>query len=230
MSDDAEHKRTFLCRVHLWMAVQLVLAAALTGWCMHSPGLAEWVRGNTLFLYIAGGLCMAVCLWGCKHLTTGALRAALPVPAAVTGLLLGGLLPAETAEYLLTGMGGAAVVWGLIAGYGYLTSNAMEGTRFTILCVLAALASLPVLWLLCPEAEVLIFPVLYGITLAVPHPKRVNNCSVSGDEDAVGAKEEVRDSMVCLAYPLSLLVVLSLVGVVMALGLLFSQEKTDDDE
>ncbi len=230
MSDDAEQKRAFLCRVHLWTAVQLALAAALTGWCAQAPELAEWVRGNSLFLYIAGGLCVVVCLWGCKRLTTGALRAALPVPAAVTGLLLGGLLPAETAEYLLTGMGGAAVAWALIACYGYLTSNAMEGTRFCILCSLVAFASLSVLWLICPEEEVLIFPVLYGITLAVPHSKRVNNCSVSGDEDAVGAKEEVRDSMVCLVYPLSLIVVLSFVGVIMALGLLFSMEKTDDDK
>lgn len=123
----AEVQRTFMSRVHGWMAGSLAVTGLLALITAHSPAMISLlvsVKGPTLLFWglLIGELGMVIGLTAAiGRLTATAAAAGLLIYAAMNGLTLSILFLAFTAESIATTFFVTAGTFGLVSVYGYTT-------------------------------------------------------------------------------------------------------------
>lgn len=137
----AEAQRTFLTRVHGWMAGSLALTGLLAWFTAHSPALLQLMFRPTGPAFLFYGLLIAelVLVIGLSaaigRLTATAAASGLLIYSALNGLTMSVIFLAFTAESIGTTFFVTAGTFGLVSVYGAKTKADL--TSFGSFCVMA---------------------------------------------------------------------------------------------
>ncbi|MCI7699717.1 MAG: hypothetical protein MSQ05_10065 [Akkermansia sp.] len=195
-------KRILLRSIYLWTALHVLLAAAVVMWTVDAPQLVAWIREQWIFFLIVSVGCGSACLWFKRYLSWGAMYFCSLLFVLSTAMMYA-LCGKDLVENIIfPGLLSSGILYALLACYGYVTSNKMEGTLFNFIWLLIPSALLATYVFFFREAMVWVpIFVLLGLTFCVPHPRRMECCGCL-DIDYNNSKEALRGSMACLAFPL----------------------------
>lgn len=201
---ETEKRRTLLRNMYLWTALHVLLAAVVVRWIVDVPQLITWMREYWVFLLIVSIGCGSACLWLKRYLSWVAMYSCALL-FVISTAMLNGLCGKEIVENIISpGLLSAAVLYGLLACYGYVTSKEMEGALFNWIWLFIPSALLATYVTFFREAIVWVpIFVLLGLTFCVPYPRRLK-CYGCEDNDYNDSKEALRGCVACLAFPLFL--------------------------
>lgn len=115
--------KAFLSKVYAWMAVSMLVTAAVAVYCTRSVGMMEWVMAHPLMLCLGSvGIVLVMVLFH-GVLTSGALSVLLMLYAAAAGMLFGPLLEVYTQESLGLTFGCTAGTFAVMSVYGMFTKR-----------------------------------------------------------------------------------------------------------
>ncbi len=115
--------RVFLNKVYLWMAVSLMITAAVAWYAANDTALLNWVLNNQWIPIVGIIAIVLVMSFGAAMLTSGALSVLLLTFSAVEGLLFGPLLIIYTQESLALTFACTAGMFGAMSLYGAFTKT-----------------------------------------------------------------------------------------------------------
>lgn len=205
-------KRILLRSIYLWTALHVLLAAAVVMWTVDAPQHVAWIREYWIFFLIVSVGCGSACLWFKRYLSWGAMYFCSLLFVLSTAMMYALCGKDLVESVIFPGLLSSGILYGLLACYGYVTSNKMEGTLFNFIWLLIPSALLATYVFFFREAMVWVpIFVLLGLTFCVPHPQRMK-CYGCKDIDYNDPKEALRGCVACLAFPL--FIVLYLVRII----------------
>ncbi len=119
--DALSQARIFLNKVYLWMAVSMMLTAAVAWYAANDAALLSWTIGNMWIPCLGTIGIVLVMSFGSHMLTSGALGVLLLTFSALEGLLFGPILIAYTQESLALTFACTAGMFAAMSLYGALT-------------------------------------------------------------------------------------------------------------
>lgn len=120
----------FMSRVYGWMALALLISAAVSIGTASSPGMVRAIFGNRILFYalIFGEL--GLVLWlsaGIARMSVATAQAVFVVYSAMNGLTLSVIFLLYTAESIATTFLVTAASFGALSAYGYATKRDLTG-------------------------------------------------------------------------------------------------------
>ncbi|MGN0821385.1 MAG: hypothetical protein ACI4OX_06375 [Akkermansia sp.] len=204
MSEETEtgKKRILLRSIYLWTALHVLLAAAVVMWTVDVPQLVAWMRKYWIFFLIVSVGCGSACIWLKRYLSWVAMYSCSLLFVLSTAMMNGFCGKDFVENVIFPGLLSSGILYALLACYGYVTSNEMEGALFNWIWLLIPSALLAAYVTFFQEAMVWVpIFVLLGLTFCVPHPRRMK-CYGCKDIDYNDPKEALRGCVACLAFPL----------------------------
>lgn len=195
-------KRILLRSIYLWTALHVLLAAAVVMLTVDVPQFVAWIREQWIFFLIVSVGCGSACIWLKSYLSWVAMYFCSLLFVLSTAMMYALCGKDLVESVIFPGLLSSGILYGLLACYGYVTSNKMEGALFNWIWLLipSALLAACVTFFLESIVWVPIF-VLLGLTFCVPHPRRMK-CYGCKDIDYNDPKEALRGCVACLAFPL----------------------------
>lgn len=219
MSEETEagKKRILLRSIYLWTALHVLLAAAVVMWTVDVPQLVAWIRKYWIFFLIVSVGCGSACLWFTRYLSWGAMYSCSLLCVLSTAMMCALCGKDLVESVIFPCLLSSGILYGLLACYGYVTSNKMEGTLFN--CIWLFILSTLLATYVTFFREVMVwvpFFVLLGLTFCVPYPQHLKFYGLQGIiddyneyygcrgiiDDYNDPREALRGCMACLAFPL----------------------------
>ncbi len=141
--------RVYLNKVYMWMAIALVITAAVAAHTANSPEAMAWVcSGMGSLVTILGSLGIIIVMHFMRNkLTSSALTMLFLTYSALTGLFFGPLLVAYTSQSLGLAFGCTAGTFGAMSIYGATTKrNLSTMGRFFFMALIGLLICIFLNW------------------------------------------------------------------------------------
>ncbi len=130
--DSLSLARVFLNKVYLWMAVSMMITAAVAWYTANDIETLTWTISNSWLVWLGTLAIVLVMGFGASMLTSGALTVLLLTFSAVEGLLFGPILIAYTQESLALTFACTAGMFAAMSIYGAITKTNLSSLGRTL--------------------------------------------------------------------------------------------------